>query len=107
MPERIQRQRTKGWKAPPGAVYVGRPSAWGNPFRASLPIDAVRAYQRWLRWDGDLRSVGIPPTREEIKHLAGKNLMCWCRLDQPCHADVLLELANAPAQSPQEGGEVT
>jgi hypothetical protein len=32
-----------------------------------------------------------------LPSLRGKNLACWCPLDQPCHADVLLELANAPA----------
>jgi hypothetical protein len=32
MPERIQRKRTKGWKMPAGAVYVGRPTKFGNPF---------------------------------------------------------------------------
>lgn len=33
MPKRIQRQRKKGWRMPEGAVYVGRPSKWGNPFK--------------------------------------------------------------------------
>ncbi len=100
MPERIQRKRTKGWKMPPNTVYVGRPGPWGNPFRACLPIDAVRSYRRWLRGAPDLRNVGHPPVAEEIKCLAGKNLACWCAiLDQqnnytPCHADVLLSLAN-------------
>ena len=28
MPIRIQRKRTKGWRMPEGAVYVGRPSTW-------------------------------------------------------------------------------
>lgn len=32
MPERIQRKRTKGWRMPEGARYVGRGSRWGNPF---------------------------------------------------------------------------
>jgi hypothetical protein len=31
-PKRIQRQRAKGWRMPEGAIYVGRPSQWGNPF---------------------------------------------------------------------------
>lgn len=38
-------------------------------------------------------------TAEIIAELRGKNLMCFCPLDQPCHADVLLELANAPTPS--------
>lgn len=32
-PRRIQRLRAKGWRMPPSAVYVGRPTRWGNPFR--------------------------------------------------------------------------
>lgn len=31
-PTRIQRKRTKGWKMPEGAIYVGRPTQWGNPW---------------------------------------------------------------------------
>jgi hypothetical protein len=43
---------------------------------------------------------GEAPSREEIREaLRGKNLMCWCPTNQPCHADVLLELANAPETS--------
>jgi Domain of unknown function (DUF4326) len=41
-PRRIQRQRTKGWRMPAGAIYVGRPSPWGNPW----PIDGDM--QPWL-----------------------------------------------------------
>lgn len=36
----------------------------------------------------------VPP-RPNVAELRGKDLACWCPLDQPCHADVLLELANA------------
>jgi hypothetical protein len=36
MPKRIQRKRTKGWKIPEGAVYVGRPTIYGNPFHLTL-----------------------------------------------------------------------
>lgn len=94
MPIRIQRSRAKGWKKPENTVNVTRPGPWGNPFTASLPIDAVRAYSRWLRGAADLHHVGFPPTRDEISALRGKNLMCWCAIGQPCHADILLELAN-------------
>lgn len=80
MPQRIQRKRTKGWKMPDGAVYVGRPTKWGNPYGAS-PADLARYREQ---------AVGCLPTEE----LRGKNLCCWCALDQACHADVLLELAN-------------
>ena len=38
----------------------------------------------------------------DLAELRGRDLACWCPLDQPCHADVLLELANAP--DPAERG---
>jgi len=45
---------------------------------------------------GPLVTAGTPPTIEEIRaELRGKNLACWCRIGEPCHADVLLEIANA------------
>ncbi len=88
---------------PEGAVYVGRPTQWGNPWRITMDegYDAARAvedYRRWLMCDPAVRGFetvfGKPPTPEDIASLRGKNLACWCRLDQPCHADVLLKLAN-------------
>jgi len=65
------------------------------------PADAVRTFKGWLYREGAYRSwegiYGKPPTCEEIRTaLAGKNLACFCALDKPCHADVLLEIANAP-----------
>lgn len=104
MAKRIQRQRTKGWRMPEGAVYVGRPSKWGNghvPGHGSVTSggfdvrveDASHAV--WLfRTDGPevLFHFGEQPHWEELR---GKDLACWCPLDQPCHADVLLEWANA------------
>ena len=112
MARRIQRQRTKGWRMPEGAVYVGRPTRWGNPFAigsllglsgydhadrwqevhigAASAGQVVEAYRAWLtRWGG------IPGLDPSI--LRGHDLACWCPLDQPCHADVLLELANRQA----------
>jgi hypothetical protein len=104
MPVRIQRQRTAGWRKPDGAIYVGRGSAWGNPLRIGMwkgytAANAVRDYRAWVDREPTVRSFehtfGIPPTCEEIKELRGKDLMCWCKLGDACHADVLLELANA------------
>jgi len=93
MPKRIQRKRTKGWRMPPNTVYVGRPSKWGNPF--SRP----ETFRYFLMGDvslGDAMRHGpdIKCNLSEIGELRGKNLACWCRLGQPCHADVLLEIAN-------------
>ncbi len=98
MPKRIQRQRTKDWRMPEGAVYVGRPTTWGNPYVPSRPdaacrAAAVAAYRRHVAEHYNL-------TDRARAELAGKNLACWCPLDQPCHADVLLEIANAPVGVP-------
>jgi uncharacterized protein DUF4326 len=84
---------------PEGAVYVGRPTRWGNPWHARWFTRAqlLKVYRDWMAAGAASDSMyGLPPTREEIqRELAGKDLACWCQLDQPCHADVLLELANA------------
>ena len=108
-PVRIQRQRTKGWRMPPTAVYVGRPTKWGNPFRcgphgrAMSLAEKVAKFRDHIEQGGGFYSpgdehVGKPKvTVDDIRReLRGKDLACWCSLDQPCHADVLLELANAP-----------
>lgn len=86
------------------AVSVARPSRWGNPcrigrFRDYGAADAVRDYTLWVNRDMSVRSFdgvfGKPPNIYEIRTaLRGKNIACWCPPDQPCHADVLLELAN-------------
>lgn len=80
---------------PPNTVSVARPTKWGNPFRiGDFGIrDAVDAVQRYSEWMNE-RVVGPTPPKT-LDALRGKNLACWCPLDQPCHADVLLELANA------------
>ena len=89
-PKRIQRKRTKGWKMTPNTVYVGRPSKYGNPFNG---VDAVELYEQYV-----LKLIknkqGISIIKIKLKELRGKNLACWCPLDKPCHADILLELAN-------------
>lgn len=98
-PKRIQLRRTKGWRKPAGAVVVARPSKWGNPVSWAPPLDrlyAARAYYNWITDCLIRRDMhGPPPTLEEIRReLRGKDLACWCPLDEPCHADVLLDLAN-------------
>ena len=57
---------------------------------------AVKDFARWLKRDSTAPWYVLkPPTTKEIRDaLRGKNLSCWCPLDRPCHADVLLELAN-------------
>lgn len=97
MASRIQRRRTKGWRMPEGAVYVGRPSRWGNPWvvgQATLmgPMTSRVVAVGWFRsWAEQM----VRHHPEWLTLLRGRDLVCWCPLDQPCHADVLLELANA------------
>jgi len=85
-PKRIQRKRTKGYKSPPNTIYVGRPSKWGNPF------DTVEGFRKWVNACNHLSTIDIPRIKAELR---GKNLACWCPEGQPCHADVLLEIANS------------
>lgn len=96
-PKRVQRQRTKGWRMPSNTVYVGRPTKYGNPFRMwrhtkSSRLAVVEKFRRQVNRPG---VYGAEFRRAVVRELRGKNLACWCPLDQPCHADVLLELANA------------
>ena len=93
MPQRIQRKRIKGWRKPTGAVIVDRTTNWGNPYavkdHGDCPPDLlVSLFRDYLRSDDGARM------RAHLPELRGKDLVCWCPLDQPCHADVLLELAN-------------
>ena len=105
MPKRIQRSRRKGWRKPDGAVIVDRTSRWGNPFTKEAAQEAgyeggnamlVEAYQEWLR--GNPIYSCNPRNRDwvisNVHELAGKDLICFCQLDQPCHADILLRMAN-------------
>ena len=104
MPQRIQRKRAKGWKMPAGAVYVGRPTKWGNPYRVGGGLcktvaDAVSYYEDWITDGTNYVSDQAPPELDGLKReLAGKDLACFCREGEPCHADVLLRIANEPAK---------
>ena len=98
-PVRIQRRRTKGWRMPPNTVYVGRATIFGNPFPVGnklwrsgfevlvSPGMAVDLYKVYLKH----RLILVSQIKDRLK---GKNLACWCSLDQRCHADILLEVAN-------------
>jgi len=87
-------QRKKGWRKPDNTVVVARPSKWGNPFRVCVghPKKAVvEDFAHWLR----LHPTGIALAAAARYELKGKNLACWCAVSEPCHADVLLAVANA------------
>lgn len=94
IPHRVRLSRAKGWRMPPNTVKVDRSTRWGNPFRTSETFtaqDAVTAFSRWLETD----AAGQALAREAKGHLGGKNLACWCALDAPCHADVLLRISKS------------
>jgi len=112
-PERIQRKRSKGFNlqaaSPNGlpVIYVGRPTGWGNPWRVGLKAcgcrsvgecmhnlfncataeEAAQSFRKWVETAPRLQA-------RAITKLRGKNLACWCLLSRPCHADILLEIAN-------------
>ena len=98
-PARIQRKRIKGFNlqaaSPNGlpVVYVGRPSRWGNAWYAKdFGVDF--AYARYAEHCQVLKENYSGAYEEWIAPLRGKNLACWCKLTDKCHADILLELAN-------------
>lgn len=124
MPKRIQMSRQKPWRVEhPDAVIVARPSVWGNPFRVyrhcagpggdwgvedtgrlgaaighgwtrlGAVKAAVEAYRALVEERFPEGSVG---RASMVALLGGRDLACWCPLGQPCHADVLLDLANRP-----------
>jgi len=111
--ERIQLRRTKGWRKPDGAIVVARPTRWGNPYRPGADHPWYPAGQVLLtreeavtRYRSDLINRLLAVTVDDARReLAGHDLACWCPLDQPCHADVLLELANPPCRSRSHGAD--
>ena len=88
-PFRVRRRRTRGWRMSENTVYVGRPTRWGNPHTGGTHTSMVERYSESLH-SGQLGFTVAEVRRE----LAGRNLACWCGDSQPCHADVLLAVAN-------------
>lgn len=104
MAKRIQLSRKRGWRKPDGAVVVSRPGKWGNPWRVGVKFggmagDCVKYFRAWIEQTEPGRKLAENARRE----LRGKDLCCWCPLDQPCHADVLLKIANAPEKGARRG----
>jgi hypothetical protein len=107
---RVQRERSKNWRMPEGTINVSRPSEWGNPFVAHGDghgaSNAVANFRCMLQREGAWLPVPLPWSKGEIpaqmttvddvpRELKGKDIAYWCALDKPCHADVLLEIANS------------
>jgi hypothetical protein len=89
---------------PENTVYVGRPTKWGNPFRVGWanaytggrPVqDKRHAFVLYRSVAPDNETL-VTAARAELR---GKNLACWCPVslysNDGCHANVLLEIANA------------
>jgi hypothetical protein len=104
-PVRIQRSRKKGSRltSPNGlpVVCVSRGTKWGNPWKVGVKYggqldDCVNYFVAWITQTEPGRKLAEDAKRE----LRGKNLACWCAPGARCHADVLLELANAPTPAP-------
>jgi hypothetical protein len=92
-PIRVQLSRRRGWRKPPNCIVVARPTRWGNPYKIGDEIPGLKGTKMdredAVHWFAILHAPTLP-----VEALRGKNLACWCPLDQPCHADVLLRLAN-------------
>lgn len=111
---------------PAGAVYVGRPTIWGNPFRITRSSDYHGLPGSWFLVDDQdatyhpdedtqrsARQKAVDLFTERLlagrdarltpdlvrAELAGRDLVCWCPLSEPCHADALLRIANAPVRA--------
>ncbi|RAK51632.1 DUF4326 domain-containing protein [Phenylobacterium soli] len=107
-PLRVQLSRAKGWRMPPNTVKVDRTTPWGNPFpigadgplgRCAPDAEGAVGFFRAMFGDAELREAAGYPA--DLSPLRGKSLACWCRPGEPCHADVLLELANPPQPLPE------
>lgn len=114
MPVRVQLSRKKGWRMPANTVKVDRSTKWGNPhdwrdWREQWPFPLAHMHDAEIDRDTWCRGMAYEAFVEDIRsgdivlpvdELRGKNIACWCPLNgglfHPCHADVLLELANPP-----------
>jgi uncharacterized protein DUF4326 len=111
-PVRVQLSRAAGWRMPENKVKVDRSTRWGNPFivrdgpygqQAAVSSFRAMLTKHGFWWPHPLPyppgkvPAGEPNNLDDVRReLRGKNLACWCGLDVPCHADVLLDLANRP-----------
>lgn len=121
-PQRVQRKRTAGWRAPEGAAYVGRGTPFGNPWAVVRTNTGTGWAVNWAGHANQHKPLGlndhIPANNQRDAHalavelyevwvhhhptlldrinrdLAGRDLMCWCTESLPCHIDVLIGLAN-------------
>jgi len=94
MPKRVCRASFLS-PLPPNSKLVAKPSRWANPFAPKHPkgmtqaerVDSVEKYRKYV-----LGKLKVDP--HWLDELRGFDLVCYCKLTETCHADVLLELAN-------------
>lgn len=89
IPIRVQRKRAKDWEMPANTVYVGRPTIWGNPFKVGVDGTIEECLEKYKQHMNGILS------HDAKLRLKGKNLACFCSIDNPCHADILLKIANS------------
>lgn len=116
--QRIQLKRTKAWKMPSDTVKVDRATPYGNPFTRDFVAGffpeltnkqvrqkSVDLFREWIT--GTIEKGWCDRKPPSLETLRGKSLACWCHPGEPCHADVLLEIANAQSDrtaAKSEGG---
>lgn len=105
-PCRVQLRRAKGWRMPVNTVKVDRTTHWGNPFVVGTHGTQARCVELFTRLLqgylcislgaelADAQTAYLEHAQKHLHELKGKNLACWCALDKPCHADLLLAAAN-------------
>lgn len=101
MSPKVWNKRDKN--VPKDAVYVGRPSKWGNQWshltntlathKVATRLEAIEKWANWLKTENDRRWGGLALDIQDA--LRGKDLVCWCAPTM-CHADLLLVIANEP-----------
>ncbi len=103
-PARIVLSRRKGWRMPANTVKVDRSTKWGNPFvigKDGTRAECVESYRRFVAGNAATKRGDVLAARSLLAasavELRGKNLACWCPVDGPCHADILLAVANPAA----------
>lgn len=75
--------------APADAVYVGRGTPWGNPFRLGPDGDRIEVLAKFQAHVAEHPELAERARQE----LSGRDLVCSCH-PQPCHADLWLAVAN-------------
>lgn len=104
-PKRIRLSRAKGWRMPDGAVKVDRSTKWGNPFVVGVDGTRAECVDLYAKLAAGYICLTAGPSVDEQRVargwlkkadevLRGRDLACWCPLDAPCHADILIEIAN-------------